>query len=230
MRPSDAAASAGADVAGAYVHDLQRFDVAQRWIHRSLALIMGGCLLTAAALYVPSVSSLVGHRLIVTDVHVLLGISLLGPLVAGWAFSPTFRRDARRLNRWQPQDWQWLRRSDRRSGAVRIGKFNAGQKFNAAFTLGAVIVMLVTGLVLKYPQAWSLTARVGATFVHDWLALAILVMVVGHIWFAVKDGEARRGMRTGLVDQSWAEREHPGWAEEVQAVPAEPAAGSVTTN
>ena len=35
----------------------------------------------------------------------------------------------------------WLRSKDRRSGRLGIGKFNAGQKLNAAFVLGGVIVM-----------------------------------------------------------------------------------------
>ena len=196
---------------------LARFTTGQGWVHRTLAALMGVCLVTASALYVPSISQMVGHRIVVAHIHVICGVALLGPLVAGWFLSPSFRADVRRLERFVPEDRQWLRASDRRSGRIPIGKFNPGQKLNAAFTLGAILVMVGTGLVMKYPQWWPLGWRVGATLVHDWLAFAILVMFAGHAWFAWRDAEARRGMRTGSVSRGWARREHPEWADEVEA-------------
>jgi formate dehydrogenase subunit gamma len=195
---------------------LVRFSTAQRWVHRTLAALMGMCLLTASALYVPSVSQWVGHRIVVAHVHVICGIGLLGPLLAGWFFSPSFRSDVRRLERFVPEDWLWLRDPERRTGLIDIGKFNAGQKLNAAFTVGAILVMLGTGLIMKYPNWWPLGWRVGATLVHDWLAFAIVVMFLGHLWFALRDAEARRGMRTGSVSRNWARREHPDWAREAE--------------
>ena len=59
-----------------------------------------------------------------------------------------------------------------------------------------------------------LSWRTGATFVHDWFALGVGLLVLGHIYFAIKDAEARRGMRTGHVSVDWAEREHAEWAED----------------
>jgi formate dehydrogenase subunit gamma len=197
-------------------HDLVRFSKGQRWVHRSLALLMGICLLTAAALYLPSVSQLVGHRIVVARVHVLCGVALIAPLAAGWFWSASFRADVRRLERFIPEDWRWLRDPERRSGLIDIGKFNPGQKLNAAFTLGAIAVMLGTGLVMRYPQWWPLAWRTGATLVHDWFAMAIVVMFLGHVWFALRDAEARRGMRTGAVNRDWARREHPRWARETE--------------
>ena len=35
-------------------------------------------------------------------------------------------------------------------------------------------------------------------FVHDWLTLAIVVVVVGHTYKALMDAEARTGVRTGM--------------------------------
>ena len=74
--------------------------------------------------------------------------------------------------------------------------------------------MLGTGLLMWFTRLAPLVWRTGATFVHDWLALAILFVVVGHLWFAFNDPQARRGMRTGWVPRSWAQREHGAWAEE----------------
>ena len=134
------------------------------------------------------------------------------PLVVGWLWSAALRRDVRLLDRFSPADWQWLRSADRRSGRIPVGKFNAGQKLNAAFTLGAVLVMLMTGVVMHWTGLWPVAWRTGATFVHDWLAFAVAVVVAGHAYMAWKDPVARMGMRTGVVPASWARREHSDWA------------------
>ena len=109
-------------------------------------------------------------------------------------------------------DRDWLRRRDRRTARLPVGKFNAGQKLNASLSAGAGLVLLGTGIVLEYGRRWPLDLRIGATFGHDWTAFAVLVLVVGHIWFASNDEDARRGMWTGRVPVGWALREHPAWA------------------
>ena len=51
-----------------------------------------------------------------------------------------------------------------------MGKFNAGQKLNAAFTLGSILVLFGTGAIMFFSSAFPDDIRTGATFVHDWLA------------------------------------------------------------
>jgi formate dehydrogenase subunit gamma len=66
--------------------------------------------------------------------------------------------------------------------------------------------------------------RSGATLMHDWFSLALGLLVVGHVLFALKDPEARRGMRTGSVSRAWARTEHAGWLRDLETAPApEPA-------
>ena len=193
---------------------LPRFTRGERWAHRSIAGLVIVLLVTAAFLYVPDLSILVGNRQIVRVIHEVAGFALPIPIVIA-LFSRAFRDDAGRLNRFQPSDWQWLRSSDRRSGRIRVGKFNAGQKLNAAFTLGAIIVMFLTGALMFFSSHFADALRTGATFVHDWLALAMLVVVVGHTYMALRDVNARLGMRTGSVPLGWAEREHAAWVDEL---------------
>ncbi|MFS2292086.1 MAG: cytochrome b/b6 domain-containing protein [Actinomadura sp.] len=180
------------------------------------ALLMLVCLVTAALLYLPMLSTLVGHRETVKTVHVWCGFALPVPIVLG-LMSRAFRADLRRLNRFAPHDWQWLRSSDRRvvqrgRGIFPVGKFNAGQKLNAAFTGGAILVMLGTGAIMTFPDPWEDRWRTGATFVHDWLFLVIAVVTAGHLWQAFRDRGALQGMLTGRVDLEWAQRHHAGWA------------------
>ena len=206
--------------------ELRRFTAVQRWVHRATATLAGLCAATGLALYVGPLSVHIGRRALLEQVHVLAGILLPLPLLIGWCFR-AFRTDARRLNRFTPGDWEWLRRRDRRSGRIPVGKYNAGQKLNAAFTLGAILVLLGTGLVMRYANTWPVSLRTGATFVHDWLSIGLMVVICGHLVFAWRDPVARRGMRTGRVPVWWARAEHAVWAEqEVEAAAGQPAVGS----
>ncbi|MEW1772351.1 cytochrome b/b6 domain-containing protein [Streptomyces sp. NPDC086777] len=192
---------------------LYRFTPAERWIHRTTALLMGLCVATAACLYVPQLAILVGRRELVVRIHECAGLALPVPVVLGLA-SRAFRRDLGFLNRFGPHDKLWLAAAlsrDKRPSSRPAGKFNAGQKIYANWIAGATLVMLATGLLMWFTHLTPLMWRTSATFVHDWLALTIGVVLAGHIGMALGDPEARRGLRTGSVSREWAKREHPLW-------------------
>ncbi|MEV7690501.1 cytochrome b/b6 domain-containing protein [Streptomyces bungoensis] len=192
---------------------VRRFSPAERWVHRATAALMGVCVVTAACLYIPQLAVLVGRRALVVRVHELAGLALPVPVLLGLA-SRAFRADLRFLNRFGPHDRVWLRaalRRDKRPASRPAGKFNAGQKIYAAWIAGAALVMLGTGLMMWFTHLTPLMWRTSATFVHDWLALTIGVVLAGHIGMALGDPEARRGLRTGSVSRDWAERQHRLW-------------------
>lgn len=199
---------------------IRRFTAAERWIHLSLALVMGVLIATAALLYVGPLSAMVGRRDVVASLHYWSGILLPLPLLVGYLASAAFRDDVARLNRFLPGDWAWLRARDRRGGRYPSGKFNAGQKLNSAFVAGSVLVMFLTGLGLHFFDMFPDTIRTGITFVHDLLAAVVVVVTIGHLWMAMGDPVARAGLRTGWVPRRWAEREHALWAAETAAPPA----------
>ncbi|MFD8569562.1 cytochrome b/b6 domain-containing protein [Streptomyces sp. NPDC059639] len=190
---------------------VRRFTPAERWVHRTTAALMGLCVATAACLYIPQLAELVGRRALVVTVHEWSGLLLPAPFLLGLA-SRAFRADLRRLNRFAGHDKVWLRAAMRRERGHRpAGKFNAGQKLWASWLAGAVLVMLGTGLLMWFTHLAPLAWRTGSTFVHDWLALALGIVIAGHIGMAVGDPESRAGMRTGFVRREWAEREHGEW-------------------
>ncbi|MFE2349236.1 cytochrome b/b6 domain-containing protein [Kitasatospora cineracea] len=197
-----------------------RFTPAQRRAHRATAALMLVCLATAACLYLPPLSQLVGRRRLLATVHEWSGLLLPVPLLLALA-TRAMRRDATRLGRFTAADRDWLRALRRRSPHRPAGKFNAGQKLYAQWTLGTILVMLGTGLLMWFTHLAPAVWRTGATFVHDWFALAVAVVVAGHLRMAARDPEARRGMRTGSVERDWAAREHPQWTEEGQPAGAE---------
>ncbi|HEY2042381.1 MAG TPA: cytochrome b/b6 domain-containing protein [Jatrophihabitans sp.] len=196
---------------------LQRFSRAERAVHWTIAVLMIVCILTAAILYNGSLASQIGHRRVVELVHVYCGFALPAPMLLGVIFA-AYRADLKRLNRFTPSDWHWLRARNRRDGSIRVGKFNAGQKLNGSLSAGAILVLLGTGIIMYFTGLTRLSWRTGATFVHDWFALAIGLLVVGHIMFAIRDPEARRGMRHGQVSRRWARAEHPDWVAELEAL------------
>ncbi|HVF31763.1 MAG TPA: cytochrome b/b6 domain-containing protein [Acidimicrobiales bacterium] len=194
---------------------IERFDRTERNVHWWTAALVGTCLLTAAALYFPAVSVLVGRRGLVRDVHVVSGLALPVPyLVARLGrWRTALRADVRRLNRWDAMDRRWLA-SLGRDPFVRNAKFNAGQKLNAAFDVGAVALLLVTGAIMRWFGPFPLNWRTGATFVHDWTAFALLLVLVGHVGKALADRQALGAMVRGDVPVRWAERHAPRWLEE----------------
>ncbi|MFC9056805.1 cytochrome b/b6 domain-containing protein [Streptomyces sp. NPDC057074] len=198
-----------------------RFTLAERWAHRATAGLMGVCVLTAACLYVPQLAQLVGRRALVVTVHQWAGVALPLPVLAALG-SRALRADLGLLNRFGPHDRRWLLAALRRDGR-RVSrpahKFNAGQKIYAAWVAGATLVMLGTGLMMWLTHLTPLVWRTSATFVHDWLALTLGIVLAGHVGMALADPEARRGMRTGSVTRAWAEREHPLWADELSYGP-----------
>jgi formate dehydrogenase subunit gamma len=200
-----------------------RFDRVERavhWVNAALFLIL---MVTGAALYFTPLIALVGRRRLIEQVHLYAGLSLPLPLLLGVAGSwgRGLRRDVSRINGWTEADLQWLRglvatASGRRQTALRpqLGKFNAGQKLNAAFVAGGGLVMLGTGALLHWYVPFPLSWRAGATFVHNWLAVTFVIVIVGHIRLAVADREALRAMLGGRVSRAWATRHAPAWLDE----------------
>ena len=88
---------------------VRRFTRGERWVHRSTAVLVGVLLVTAAVLYVAPLSQLVGRRHLVATIHVYAGLALPVPFLVGWVRSVALRADVRRLNRFVPSDWAWLR-------------------------------------------------------------------------------------------------------------------------
>jgi formate dehydrogenase subunit gamma len=197
--------------------DVVRFARAERWLHWSNATLFLVLLATGMTLYVPALSRLIGRRVLVKDIHVYAGLLLPLPLVLAYAghWRDAVRRDVRRLARWSSDDRRWLLSLGRR-GRARLGKFNAGQKLNAIFVAGCIPVLLATGSIMRWFDPFPLAWRTGATFVHDWLALAVLVVTVGHIGKALAEPVALRAMARGVVPASYVERRHPRWWAELQ--------------
>jgi len=194
-----------------------RFTAAERWVHRTTGVIVAALTVTGATLYYEPFALAVGRRPLVEGLHIAAGLLLPVPTIVGLVISPALRRDVSVLNRMTRTDWQWLRRKDRRIARLPVGKFNGGQKLAAAVLIGGLLVLFGTGLLLIAPVQIDLPdgMREGATIVHDLVTFGVLALLAGHFWLALRHPEARRALRTGRMDRTYAESEYAGWAAEV---------------
>lgn len=190
---------------------LERFDRTERLVHWTTALLLLVLIATGTILYIPSLMLEVGHRATIVNIHVIVGLALVAPLLAG-LLGPWRRRlaeDLRRLDRWQRVDFAYFKRGGQRPG----GKFNGGQKLASAFFGGGCVVMIVTGVVMRwsppFPNGWAS----GATLVHDTFYLLLSALVVGHVFMALTRPPQLKAMFTGRISRSWAERFAPGWLD-----------------
>jgi formate dehydrogenase subunit gamma len=187
--------------------EIVRFDRTERVVHWVTAALMITLMLTGAAMYAGPVSTLVGRRVLVRNIHVLAGLALPIPIVVA-VFArragAALRADIRELNR-------------------HTRKFNLGQRLNASFLAAAGTVLLATGIMLKWHDPFSDNLRTGATFVHDWFAIGVWLAILGHIAFALRDPIALSGMAKGTVPARWARDTHPRWYERVIARATKPA-------
>ena len=180
--------------------DVVRFDRAERWLHWSNATLFLVLLATGMTLYVPAA----------VRAWSAAGAGEGHPRVSA-ACSCRCRCSLAYAGRWRDgraratcAAWPAGRSTTAagslslgRRGRPRMGKFNAGQKLNAIFVAGCIPVMLATGAIMRWFDPFPLAWRTGATFVHDWLALALLVVIVGHIGKALAEPVVAAGDGTG---------------------------------
>lgn len=197
---------------------VERFAFAERALHWTTAALVLVAASTGLVLYVGALSGLVGRRDLVREIHVISGLGSVAPLAVAYAgpWRAAVRRDVRRLARWSDADVAWLRSLGRR-GRAGVGKFNAGQKANAVFVASAMVVMAMTGSIMRWFDPFPLSWRTGATFVHDWIGIALWIAITGHVVKALSEPVALRAMVKGWMPVEWVRRSHPVWFDELVA-------------
>jgi formate dehydrogenase subunit gamma len=207
---------------------IARFGRTERAAHWLLAATFFVMLGSGLALYLPSLSNIVA-RPTAKAWHLwsaaVLGIGIVALVALG--NRRALARTARDLERLDEDDARWLAGGPKRfvtgDAAPPQGRFNAGQKLNAAVTLGLMIVMAVTGLLLWYGEQDTTYRYSGTVFVHDWGTFILMLLVAGHIYLAVLHPATRhalRGMTLGDVDRDWAEQHHAKWVASQEGTPA----------
>lgn len=192
--------------------EVVRFDLTERLVHWSTALLLLTLIVTGTILYVPSLMLEVGHRATVVNIHVITGLALVGPIVIGLLgpWRTKLGNDLRRLDRWKKSDFDYFRRSVLTRPA---GKFNGGQKLSAALFGGGMIVMIVTGIVMRWSPPFPNDWASGATLIHDTFYLVLFALVIGHVAMALSRPPQLKSMFTGRISRAWALKHAPRWMD-----------------
>jgi formate dehydrogenase subunit gamma len=206
---------------------VKRFGRTERAAHWLLAVTFFTMLFTGLCLSVSAFAGIL-DRPTAKAWHIWSAIVLAGGLVAITLLGDrrSLARSAHDLDRFDADDGRWLRGAPRRlvegRPAPPQGRFNAGQKLNAALIGGLMLGMYVTGFLLWYGERDTTYRFAGTVMVHDWATLFLMLLVAGHLYLAVLNPATRhalRGMTLGDVDEDWARAHHAKWVEPAPEVP-----------
>jgi formate dehydrogenase subunit gamma len=196
-----------------YVRRFSRTERAVHWVHASAFLVLLG---SGLVLYLPSLATEIGRRPLVKDVHLFTALAWAIALLAVVALGDRrgLRATTRELDVFDADDRRWLL-----GRHVRQGRFNAGQKLNAALTAAFAVLLAVSGVLLWLGER-DTRFRLDSTIVlHDVVAYLSVALLVGHLYLAVIHPSTRhalRGMTVGTVREDWAREHHAKWPTDAQ--------------
>jgi formate dehydrogenase subunit gamma len=192
---------------------VKRFSPVERLLHWVNAAGFLFLLATGLILYLPRLSELVAHRQEVQYIHFWGGVVWLGVLAAVVLLGGRrLLATARELDSFDGDDLLWLR-----GRKAPQGRFNAGQKINAALTAAFAILFGVSGLLLWFGEQDTRYRFASTVILHDGLMYISLALLVGHLYLALIHPATRhalRGMTLGSVNAEWARRHHAKWRPE----------------
>ena len=197
---------------------VRRFGPEERLLHWLLAATFLAMLATGLILYLPAFAELAANRRLWKSIH-------LGAAIAFWAglvvlfltdLNGSLRRTAGEFDRFDDDDLRWLGWAVvRRGPEPPAGRFNAGQKLNAALVAGLMVVFTVSGVLIYLQETdAAVRGRTSAILVHDIATWIAVPLIAGHLYLALVNPSTRhslRGMVLGTVRRDWARRHHPKW-------------------
>jgi formate dehydrogenase subunit gamma len=197
---------------------LTRFSVSERFNHWIVALSFLYAALTGLSLWSPRLywlASIFGGGVTIRAWHPLGGLIFV--VVFVWMFTS-----------WKQQmhldsdDRRWLRLVHRYAShdyhaLPEAGRFNGGQK--SLFWLQSVnaILLLISGIVLWWPESMPRALREASILIHPIAAVLAIGGLIVHIYMgtAATPG-AFRGMTQGWVKPGWAASHHAKWYREIR--------------
>ena len=193
---------------------IERFSRTERAAHWVHAVAFLALLATGLALYFPTLSEAIGRRPLLKDLHVYTAVAwVIGlMLVVVLGDRRRLRQTLHELDVYDADDMLWLQRYPRPQG-----RFNAGQKANAALTGAFAVLFAVSGTLLWLGERDHRFQFASTILLHDWLTFFSLVLLVGHLYLALiypATRHALRGITTGSVRRDWAARHHEKWVRE----------------
>jgi formate dehydrogenase subunit gamma len=194
-----------------------RFRYATRVIHWGVALTFFVCLFTGLPIWTPIfgwMATLFGGLQVCRWLHAWTGIlfsffALLQFL--HWASEMRMGDADKRFiklenflayMRWQTHDEE-------------TGKYNGGQKVLFWMSSLASLGLLLTGIVLWWPNLFGPGLRELSWLLHDVTFILFVLLIMGHIYLSIAEPGTFTGMVKGTVTKDWARLHHPRWYRDV---------------
>lgn len=199
---------------------VRRYTFHERVCHWVTAAAYTYCLLTGLALYTPHlfwIARVLGGGPTSRFWHPIIGVAFFA--AALWMHG-IWRQDMSLSS----VDRAWLNSvkyyaTNRDELVPAQERFNAGQKLFYWVMFASAVVLLLSGLVIWFPEYipfWLNWIRGTAVVIHESAALVSIGAFIIHIYmgvFLVPDGF--RGMLFGYVPAAWAKIHHRLWYDEV---------------
>jgi formate dehydrogenase subunit gamma len=97
-----------------------------------------------------------------------------------------------------------------------VGKYNGGQKLLFWVVSLVTLLLLLSGIVMWFPEKFGQGLRELSYVVHDVAFIVFFAMIIGHIYLGTAAEPGTFGsMVRGTVTKSWARLHHPKWYREV---------------
>jgi len=200
--------------------EIQRYNLRERLIHWTVATSFLYLLLSGLALYSPRlywISSLLGGGTNIRIWHPYAGVVFflaVTIMTANW----------RRCLWLYPEDWEWMRYTwsyitHGEEGVPESGRFNAGQK--TLFWMQALsgLALLLSGVVLWFPDKFSWEVRLAGILTHEVFAIVSMGCITVHLYMGLfATPGALRAMVEGKVTGAWARTHHARWYRRVMGI------------
>jgi len=196
---------------------ITRFSYYERVVHWTVALSFVYLALTGLALWSPRLywlAAVMGGGETVRAWHPWAGVIFsvaLGLMFINWARSMWLDGD----------DCRWLMKAHKyavhdESELPEAGRFNAGQKMMFWMQCLFALTLLVSGIILWWPEDMSRGWRLAAILLHPVSAILSLAGIIVHFYMATfATPGSLQGMIQGWVSSRWARTHHPKWHREI---------------
>jgi formate dehydrogenase subunit gamma len=103
-----------------------------------------------------------------------------------------------------------------REHLAQTGRYNAGQKMFFFTSMLGALGLLVTGIVLSWPETFLPIVRELSILLHDLAFILFTVSIVLHVYLStVSEPGTFKAMTRGTVSRAWARIHHPRWYSEL---------------
>ena len=199
---------------------IARYNFGERAMHATAAIVFVYTLLTGLAFWTPGLywlATMLGGGFLARLLHPWAGTLFFGVVIWMLVLWHHDMRTTAADRAWRRAMKHYMRNEDEK--VPPAGRFNYGQKLFFWVMVWGTAAMIVSGVVLWFPEAMPrsvATAREIAVLVHAIGGLVLIAAFIVHLYMGifVVPGSVDAIVH-GKVRPEWARHHHGAWAEEI---------------